>query len=55
MIFGNTELWEDISTIPEITASQIAKLYGTSVDNVQMMRTFSAKAKKLEEAKKLNK
>ena len=55
MIFGNTELWEDISTIPELTDEKIAKLYGTSVDNVQMMRTFSAKAKELEESKKLNK
>ena len=55
MIFGNTELWEDISSIPELTDEKIAKLYGTSVDNVQMMRTFSAKAKELEEAKKLNK
>ena len=55
MIFGNTELWEDISSIPELTDEKIAKLYGTSVDNVQMMHTFSAKAKELEEAKKLNK
>lgn len=55
MIFGNTELWEEISSIPEITISQIARLYGTSVDNVQMMHTFSAKAKELEESKKLNK
>lgn len=55
MIFGNTELWENISSIPELTDEKIAKLYGTSVDNVQMMHTFSAKAKELEEAKKLNK
>ena len=47
MIFGNTELWEDISSIPELTDEKIAKLYGTSVDNVQMMHTFSAKAKEL--------
>ena len=51
MIFGNTELWEDISSISELTDEKIAKLYGTSVDNVQMMHTFSAKAKELEEAK----
>lgn len=55
MIFGNAELWEDISSIPELTDEKIANFYGTSVDNVQMMHTFSAKAKELEESKKLNK
>ena len=55
MIFGNAELWEDVSNIPEITDEKLARIYGTSVDNVQMMRTFSAKAKELTETKKMNK
>ena len=52
---GKTSLSLGDAGIPELTDEKIAKLYGTSVDNVQMMHTFSAKAKELEESKKLNK
>lgn len=51
MLFGDTELWDKVSN--DLTVSQIANFYGTSVNNVQMMRTFSEKAKELNSAKKL--